>query len=442
MPGHYVIVGSGIAGLSAAEAIRQADATATITMIGEEAHDFYSRPGLAYLLRGDIPEKQLFIRNRDDLRAVRMDRIHARVEQVHPAHHTVVLSNRQQVRYDRLLLAMGATAVPASFPGADLAGVVKLDSLDDTRQILKLTGRGRSAVVVGGGITALELVEGLHARRMHVHYFMRSARYWSDVLDESESHIVLERLKQDGVIVHSNTQVKQAVGSRGKLTGVETEAGVTVPCQMLAVAIGVRPRIELAKQAGLKVDRGVLVNTYLQTSVPNIFAAGDVAQVHDPISGKATIDVLWSTALVQGRIAGANMAGTGIAYVKGIPFNVTQLAGLKVTIVGAVGKGKDADLVAIARGDAEAWRLLPKAWVVADQSDTNRLRLMVDERRIVGALVMGDQGWSRPLQRLISAQVDITPVRAALISGGSAGLTQLANFYQRWEQLRQRQPAK
>jgi NAD(P)H-nitrite reductase large subunit len=433
MPIHHVIVGSGIAGLTAAETLRARDPQASITMIGEEAHNFYSRPGLAYLLRGDIPEKQLYIRNHDDLRTLNINRINARVEQLLGNQHELILSTGQRMRYDRVLLALGATAVPPSFPGADLAGVVKLDSLDDARQILKLAGRGRSAVVVGGGITALELVEGLLARRMTVHYFMRSARYWSDVLDETESRIVLERLQHDGVIIHANTLVKQAVGARGKLTSVETQAGEQVSCQMLAVAIGVRPRADLARKAGLKVDRGVVVNAYLQTSMPDVYAAGDVAQVHDPIHGFATIDVLWSTALTQGQIAGANMAGANLVYVKSVPFNVTQLAGLKVTIIGAVGKGKDDDLVTIARGDSEAWRLAPKAWVTTEQDDVNRVRLLVGERRIVGALVMGDQGWSRPLQRLILTQTDISPIRSALMSNGATALETLAAFYQEWE---------
>jgi NAD(P)H-nitrite reductase large subunit len=437
MPVEHVIVGSGIAGLTAAEALRQQDASASITMISDEPHDFYSRPGLAYLLRGDIPEKQLYIRERADLKPLNLKRITARVEHIDVAAHQAVLSDGRRVRYDRLLLGLGATAVPAPFLGADLAGVVKLDSLDDARAILKLAGRGKPAVVVGGGITALELVEGLHARGMKVHYFMRSNRYWSDVLEETESRIVLERLAHDGVTVHANTQVKQVVGTRGRVAGVETEAGATVPCHMLAVAVGVRPRVDLAKCSGLRVERGIVVNAYMQTSAPDVFAAGDAAQVFDAVSGCATIDVLWSTAMVQGRVAGANMAGAQIAYVKGIPFNVTQLAGLKVTIIGAVGKGKDADLMAIARGDSEAWRLLPKAWALTDQNDVNRIRLMLNEKRIVGALVMGDQTWSRPLQRLIIAQADIGPIHKALTVGGGAALAQLAQFYQQWELSRQ-----
>jgi NAD(P)H-nitrite reductase large subunit len=202
------------------------------------------------------------------------------------------------------------------------------------------------------------------------------------------------------------------------------------------VAIGVKPRIDLAKKAGLTVDRGVVVDAYMQTSVPEVYAAGDVAQV-----GKAPLDVLWPTALVQGRIAGANMAGANCPYVRGTACNVTMLAGLKVTIIGAVGRGKDVkdkdkDLVAISRGDSEGWRMHPKAWVLADHDDVNRVRLFVGERKIVGALVMGDQTWSRPLQKLIEAGVDITPIRPALLEGASAGLTHLANFYRQWEKER------
>jgi NADPH-dependent 2,4-dienoyl-CoA reductase/sulfur reductase-like enzyme len=435
---HHVIVGSGIAGLAAAEALRQRDPRAAITLVSEEGHNFYSRPGLAYMLRGDIPEKQLFVRTRDDLRAMKLHRITARVEQLLTSTRELVLASGKRVRYDRLLLALGATAVPPSFPGGDLAGVVKLDSLDDARHILKLARRGRTAVVVGGGITALELAEGLCARGLNVHYLMRSARYWSDVLDETESAIVLERLRHEGIILHPNTQVQHAAGSRGSLTAVMTQTGQTIPCQVLAVAIGVRPRIELARQAGLAVDRGIVVNELLQTSVPEVYAAGDCAQVHDPHSGRATLDVLWSTALAQGRAAGTNMAGARIAYVKGISFNVTQLGGLKVTIIGAVGKGKDDDLVTIARGDSEAWRLLPRAHVLTERDDVNRVRLVIGERTIVGALVMGEQTWSRPLQRLVAAQADITPIRRVLQVAGPAALAHLASFYQNWERGKSR----
>lgn len=433
MPGHHVIIGSGIAGLTAAETIRTHDSAAAITMIGDEPHDFYSRPGLAYLLRGDVPERQLFLRTAADVRSLRITQITTRVEQIVTAQHLVVLTDGRQLTYDRLLVATGAQATSPPFLGADLAGVVKLDNLDDVRRILKLCGRFRSAVVVGGGITALELAEGLRARGMRTHFLLRGNRYWSDVLDEVESKIVLDRLRHEGVQMHLETQVKQALGKNGRVTGVETQTGETIPCSVLAAAIGVRPRVDLAKQAGLNVDRGVVVDEFLQTSAPDVFAAGDVAQVRDPRTGIAALDVLWPIALKQGACAGANMVGLRQSYLKDVPYNVTQLTGLKVTIIGALGGGKNDDLVAITRGESEAWRMLPNAAAVCRRDDVNRVRLMVGERSIVGALVIGDQTWSRPLQRLIVAQADVSSIRAALVGGANDAFDRLAEFYRRWE---------
>jgi nitrite reductase (NADH) large subunit len=435
MPRHHVLVGSGIAALAAAESLRRLTADDAITLVSEEPHPFYSRPGLAYLLRGDIPETQLHIRKPDHLKRLRVERVVARVEQLDCAGRELTLPKGKRLRYDRLLLATGALAVPPSFPGGDLNGIVKLDGLDDARDILARAGKRTTAVVIGGGITALELVEGLAARRTTVHYFLRGDRYWSDILDESESAIVLNRLRHEGVTVHLKTQIKQALGKRGCLSAVETEAGKTIHCDLLAVAIGVRPRVELAKQAGLKVEKGVVVNEYLQTSDPNVWAAGDVAEVHDPRTGKAALDVLWPSALAMGRVAGANLAGANTPYLKGVPLNVTQLTGLKVTIIGSVGGGnRNEDLIAITRGESEAWRLHPRAWVLSDRDDVNRVRVLVGERAIVGALVMGDQSWSRPLQRLIEAKADITPIRDALTQGGHDALEKLQAFYREWEE--------
>lgn len=432
MPTEYVMIGSGIASLSAAEAVRECKPGASITIVSEEPHDFYSRPGLAYFLRGDIPEAQLTVRTRDDLKKLRVKRVHARVEDLHCDKQELVLSDKQRLRYDRLLMATGALAAPPSFPGGDLAGIVKLDGLDDTRHILSLARRGKPAVVVGGGITALELAEGLCARGMKVHYFLRGDRYWADILDEAESRIVMDRLEHDGIVIHTKTQVKHAIGKAGQLRAVETVAGETVPCVMLAMAIGVKPRVELARKAGLNVDKGILVNPRMQTTRTGVFAAGDCAQV-----GSTPLDVLWPTAIAQGRVAGANMAGADIPYVKSVPCNVTMLAGLKVTIIGNVGRGKsgdskDKDLVSIARGDSEAWRVPPSAFLLADSDDVNRVRLFIGERTIVGALVMGEQSWSRPLQQLIGKQADITPVRSALVGDAAKGLQRLAEFYEQW----------
>jgi NADPH-dependent 2,4-dienoyl-CoA reductase/sulfur reductase-like enzyme len=288
-------------------------------------------------------------------------------------------------------------------------------------------------VVIGGGITALELVEGLRVRGVRTHYFMRGDRYWANVLDEAESRVVEERLKAEGVVIHYRTEIQAALGRKKTLAGVETTTGEKLPCHILGVAIGVRPRLELAHQAGLKLDRGILVDEFLRTSAPDVFAAGDVAQVRDPRTGRAILDTLWSTALAQGRAAGANMTEACLPYVKQVPLNVTQLADLMTTIIGAVGSGRDQDLVTISRGNSEAWSLLPQAQVIVEKHDVNRIRLLVGERTLVGAVVMGDQTLSRPLHRLIAEQADITPIRAVLGADPASAVSLISDFYRTWE---------
>jgi NAD(P)H-nitrite reductase large subunit len=310
---------------------------------------------------------------------------------------------------------VGAQAIPLEVPGADLEGVLKLDHMRDAKLILKQARRGKTAVVVGGGITALELAEGLLSRGMKVHYLLRGDRYWSNVLDEHESKIVEHRLREDGVTLHHHAEVIEVTGSKGKVNGARLRNGQLLKCDLVAYAIGIRPRVELAKQAGLAIDRGILVNEYLQTDDPDIFAAGDVAQAYDPMSGRSILDSLWTPARQQGHTAGLNMAGRKTAYLKAPPFNVTRLAGLTTTIIGTVGRGRDDDLVSIARGDSETWRQLPDSMVAQTGFDVNRLRLLVGEKTLLGAIVMGDQKLSLPLERMISERVDITPIREKLL---------------------------
>jgi NAD(P)H-nitrite reductase large subunit len=185
---------------------------------------------------------------------------------------------------------------------------------------------------------------------------------------------------------------------------------------MVGVAIGVRPRLELVAGTGIETDRGILVDERLETSVPGIYAAGDVAQVKDPITGRAQLDVLWPVAVAQGRIAGANMAGVPMLYERGVPTNTTRLAGLLVTLVGAVSsRGEpDADLVTISRGDSEVWRGIPNVIVVHDQHEVNRQRLVLQENHLVGAVLIGDATPLSIIRQIIHERVDIRPYLAAL----------------------------
>jgi len=288
-------------------------------------------------------------------------------------------------------------------------------------------------VVVGGGITAIELAEGLVANGVTTHYLMRGDRYWASVLDERESALVETRLQHDGVVLHRNTELGRVIGHRHRIAAIETRDGERIEADMLAVAVGTQVRLELATQIGLQTGRGIFTDDTLATSECDIYAAGDAAEVLDPATGRRGIDSLWSVAVAQGRVAGANMAGGSESCMpRPAPFNVTRLGGVTTTLIGAVGAGgRDGDLVALARGDSNAWREQLDGFAVATDSGANHLRLILSEDRILGAVVMGDQSLSRTLLHVIRARLDIREVRGRLLEGQAEVRQALASVMER-----------
>jgi NADPH-dependent 2,4-dienoyl-CoA reductase/sulfur reductase-like enzyme len=426
----YLIIGAGAAGVSAIEAIRTQDPTGEITQVCDEAAGYYSRPGLAYYFTGEVSEDSLYPFQKSDFNRLKVQQVKAQAKRILPREHQVELNNNMVISYNRLLIATGARATSAKVPGTELEGVVKLDSMEDVRHILKYAHRRRTAVIVGGGITALELVEGFRARGLTVHYFLRGDRYWSNVLDETESRIVEQRLKEEGIQIHYQTELAEIIGNHGRVSGVLTTDGKKIKCDLVGVAIGIQPKKGIAEAAEIKTERGISVNEYLNTSDADIFAAGDVAEVFDPTVGKPILDSLWGPARRQGYMAGLNMAGKKVPYYKGTPFNVTRLAGLTTTIIGALGgREEDTDVVGIVRGDSEGWRQMPDALVAQADFDVNRLRVLVGENHLLGALLMGDQTLSRAIHRIIIDQVDITPIRERLVNPRHSIIDVIGDFW-------------
>lgn len=420
MARRYVLVGAGPASISAAETIRAIDPDAGIAVVTAEHAGYYSRPGLAYYLAKEIPEKGLFPMTPAEIAALGVELVVDRAVAVDPAAHAVRFESGRELAYDRLLLATGSWAIPLEVPGAAFDGVTKLDDMHDARDIIRRSRGARAAVVVGGGITALEIVEGLCARGVEVHYLMRKDRYWGNVLSEAESRIVEDGLAARGVRVHHFTELAQILGDGTKVQGIETLAGEVMRCDLVPVAIGVLPQKQLAESAGLTCSRGVLVDEHLRTSDADIFAAGDIAEVHDPSTGRGTLEVLWNSAVGKGRVAGHNMASeTPTAYASGTPLNVTRLAGSKITIMGAVGGGSDTDLPGIARGDSETWRNPAGTRTAEGRYGGAHVRIALGENTIQGAVVMGDQELSFPLQEIIAAGADVTEIAERLLEPGA-----------------------
>lgn len=415
MARRYAIIGGGPGGLSAAEEIRRIDAQGQITMVSNEKHDFYSRPGLAYYLLGIIPEEQLYYRRDNPHRDLGLTLIHDEAAALDPGNHLVHLARQGSLKYDRLLIATGAGTVLPALPGIESTGVVTLDSLDDARRIIRLARRAKNAVVVGGGITALEIAEGLAARGVRTTYLLRKDRYWRNVLDQDESSMVEARLTEEGIQIYRNTSVQEIMQRSNRVHAARLADGREIRCDILAIAIGIRPRIDLAASAGLETSRGILTDEYFQSSAPDVYAAGDVAQVLDVSSGEHKLDSLWWVAVEQGRLSGMNMTGMQVAYRKGMPFNVTKVAGITTTIMGRVGMDEvDEDLVTIIRGDSDTWRESDDGLVVEADSEISHLRVIVGESCIEGAILMGDQELSRPLQGLIQNRADVSSIRERL----------------------------
>jgi NAD(P)H-nitrite reductase large subunit len=439
----HVLIGAGPAAIAAAEAIRGVDEDADIVLVVADPHGAYSRPGLAYYLSAELPRARLFAFGADELARLGVRIVADAVTTVDAAAHRVALAGGGALDYDRLLIATGSQAVPARVPGVELDGVVKLDDMDDALDIARRCRRARAAVVVGGGITALEIVEGLRARGLRVHYLMRQDRYWRNVLAEPESRLVEESLRREGVELHHHTELGGIVGRGGRVAAVETSEGATIPCELVAVAIGVRPRLELARSAGLEGGRGIVVDEHLRTSDEHVFAAGDVAETLDASGERRTMEVLWNPAVAKGRTAGLNMArdaagGPLHTYTQSVALNITRLAGHRTTIVGTVGNGEDKDLEALARGDSQTWSELGPATLVQAMTQGARLRLELGARTIVGAVVMGDQSLSLPLQELVGARADVSALAATLRERQSAAADVVGRFWEDWRAQRGR----
>lgn len=431
----YVIVGNGAAGATAAEAIRARDPYGQITLVSAERHPMYSRPGLAYVITKLIPPQQVIARPEAWYQQLQLRLIYGRATRLDLPRHQVTLDSGLVLAYDRLLIATGSHAVPLPCPGRDLEGVVFLDSLDGAADLMRRMKSARRAVVVGSGITALEMSEGFAHNHLESHHCVRRGTLWGTVFNQTESNLLAERMTGQGVQIHYHTEVQQVLSDRrGRVRGVRLNGGAALPCDLVGAGIGVQPALDFVHDTPLQRERGLLVNEYLQTSQPDVFAAGDCAQIWDRWTQTYCLEDLWPTAVTAGRIAGHNMAGEREAYLKGTPFNACLLFGLHVTAIGQLGGTRDeaeADVLQyMSRGSSEIWATRPVGYASAWSHDgPNSVRLVLSEDRLVGALVVGAQTLADPLRDLIEWQTSIRPLKPALQKGGAAMTAAILDFW-------------
>lgn len=305
----YTIIGNGIAGITAAETLRNEDASAPITVIADHPLPVYTRPALKDYLAGRVSEEDLYARRRSFYADHNIHFVFDRAAGIAVNAHVVHLRSGRRLSYERLLLATGARARRLTCSGSDLAGVIALRTIADFRAAIQQLDSVRRVVVAGSGPVALETVEILHQRGLQVTHLLRGRCAWPKVLDMTASNLLLQQERNGGVDVRVEEEIVEIAGKQGHVVGVVTNNGTRIPCDLLITAIGAEPAIDFISDSGIACARGVKVDQAMRTGVPDIFAAGDVAEVIDTITGQPRCIGQWYPAIQQGRTAAYAMLG-------------------------------------------------------------------------------------------------------------------------------------
>src|SRR5260221_1980559 len=340
MPERIVIIGGGAAGFAAAEKLRREQYRGRIVMLSNDDAPPVDRPNLSKdYLAGNAPEDWVPLRPESFYADNGIElRLKASVTSIDIRAREVALAEGSRIPYDRLLLATGAEPIRLSIPGAGPQQLLVLRSLPDCRAIIERAKTARRALVLGASFIGLEVAAALRAREIEVHVVAPERRPLERVLGREFGDFVRAIHEEHGVVFHLEETATAIDAANVRLKG-----GTTLAADLVVVGIGVRPRIELAERAGLKLDRGVVVNEYLETSVPGIFAAGDIARWPDPHTGDNLRIEHWVVAERQGQTVARNILGQRQRFSE-VPFFCSQHYDVPINYTGHAQKWNDLDI--------------------------------------------------------------------------------------------------
>ena len=371
----YVIVGNGIAGISAAEAVRQLDPSGRITMIGDETATPYSRPMISMALDGSIPLEKLPIRHPSIYEDLHIETLLGnRITSIDVNQRLIVIKNQPPVAFERLLIATGADARIVGARQNHLENIFYLRSEAHVRQILQILPRVKTPLVLGGGLVGFKAAYGLLKRGFTPTMLITSGYPLSMQVDETAGKMILDELVRNGLTVRVGISVDAFEGI-SRVEGARLSDGSTLPCDLVISGKGVMPALSFVPRDQIVVEQGIMVDQHMETSCKGIFAAGDVAQCMDIARRKPRVNAIWPEAAQQGAVAGANMAGRRVSHKGSVSRNVMRIFGLDLMTLGLINPKPDS-----------TYEIL----VSTNPGKSIYRKLIFREKTLVGALLIND----------------------------------------------------
>lgn len=393
---HVAIIGNGVAGVSAAIRLRERRPDWRISILSGESTHHYSRPALMYIYMGHMRYRDTKPFEDSFWGEQRLELVRDWVTEIDTANKRLTLLRGEALAYDKLLIATGSKPNRFGWPGQELDGVHGLWGLDDLRDIVETTKRTTQAVMVGGGLIGIELAEMLHSRGIPVSFLVREASYWDNILPPEESQMVTRAIREAHIDLRLETNLAEIEGDgQGRVQAVRTEGGERIACQFVGLTPGVSPNIDLARESGIEVGRGILVDWSLRTSAPEVYAAGDCAELVNEGEPRNTIQQVWYTGKRQGQLVADVMAGDERVYDPGIWYNSAKFLDLEYQTYGQVGN---------VPGPGE------QSLYWEHEGGRHALRIVYIEGRVVGFNAMGIRYRHEVCERWIAEQCAVAQV--------------------------------
>lgn len=335
MAENYLIIGSGPAGITAAENVRNLDNKGEITVISEERVPMFYRPRIPEYAVGKVGIEEIMVKKMDfyDQNRIRL-RLGTRAVKLDKERKVVETSDGQRYGYDKLLIATGIAPLKPSVPGVELKGIFTMHDLIQADRVRAFAKEARQVVVIGGGLLGMDMAEELKRIGLEVKFLVRRHVLGDPFFDEYGCKLIQEEFARLGVNVHTDAEVQAFEGVDSKLAKIVTQNGKQIESSFCFLSIGAVPAVNWVGGSGLKIDKGVLVDGHLQSSEKDIFSAGNSAQITDPVSKKQIVQTNWFNASTQGRIAGNNMAGGAPVEYKATTNYLKKVGMLSFNLIG------------------------------------------------------------------------------------------------------------